>query len=246
MNAIWYKNICYFRHNKSELFMQLINSAIQICPIYIMIYSNHSNNKENYYVIFSYLIACLILDIAIGVCFEYYREIIANKNVDLILADVDKIKYAFTQGLFYLILNLWILIIVAIGIFSLNPFEMDFSISIINICLLIISNIFFVCSLCVISAGLAFLIDKTKVFSIGSLVCNVMLIFSGCYASINEFPVFSYFLFYFNPFYYYVNLTQYFLLGTTLRNNIYFMILGDFLLTTCLLYIGKKIQDKKK
>lgn len=243
MSAIIYRNILYFKHNITELVMQIINSFIQICPIYFMVYVNH-NNKQNYYIIVSYLIACFILDIAMGVCFEYYKEIISNKNVDLVLAGVGKMKYAFSQGIVYLVINSWIIILVAILVFKLNPFEFQIEFSFTNIFLLILSNILFVCSLCIVSAGLAILIDKTKLFSIGALVCNFMLLFSGCYTPINKFPAVIHFLFYINPFYYYTSIIQSILLNGNWKNDNFLLILGDICVTLFLFLISKLLIDK--
>lgn len=185
-------------------------------PIYFMLYSNTSDNKTNYYVIFSYLIACLILNIAVGVCFEYYKEIIKKSNVDFKLVGVGKLQFAFAQGIYYFILNSWVIILDLIILFYLKPFDLKNYFAVIDLFYFLSFNCLFLVAVCGVSSFLAYFVEKTKIFSVGSLFCNFMLIFSGSYTPMQFFPPQSYILFYINPFYYYVNGLQSIVFGTDL------------------------------
>ncbi|MDY6035795.1 MAG: ABC transporter permease [Bulleidia sp.] len=242
MKAIIYKIFCYYKRNISELILQIISSLIGVLPIYWMLQNDGLNRSEMQVVVFSYLIAYFISNVMIGVCFEYYRDYLLINNVDLYLSKVSKFQYILIYSIFYVLMNGWIVFVVYTGLFGVNLFAILVSLSMTASLFLIIMTALFIVFLCTVSILLAKIIDRTKMFSMGSLVIGVMLLLSGCYTPLLRVEGWYRVLYYLNPFYYFVGSLQHVLFGIALPMNSGLFVVCNILLLVGYLFIAKLLK----
>jgi len=225
MKAILLKNYYFYRRNYSEIISQIISSILQITPIFYMLTSEELISNDLFYVVVNYLLACCILNIAVGVSFEYFREIIQEKDIDLKLAGTPNSIYALSQTIFYFIMNVIIfLITIFIFILVINV-DMNFKFSIFKFLGFAFGTFLFIINLISLTTALSFVVKKTKMFSFSSMICNFLLILSGCYNSINSFWSGLRILSYLNPFTYFVCIIKNFIFNENLilSNNKFYL-----------------------
>lgn len=244
MIAIGYKIFSYYKRNLSELIMQIISSLVGILPVYWMLVSENLAVTQMRILIFSYLMSFFISNVVIGVCFDYYRDYIMMENVDLLMSKVSKTKYIFTYSIFHLLLNVWIAFVVFTMLFKDNLISEISHLNMQNIGFLMSIIVMFITLLGLLSIMLAKVIDYTKVFSMGSLIVGILLLFSGCYTPFMVLNKWQSILFFINPFFYFTRSVQYVLFGLPLplRTDLFF-ICNVFLVS--ILYLGTTFVSNK-
>ncbi|MEG0408565.1 MAG: hypothetical protein RR623_06790 [Bacilli bacterium] len=202
MSSILLKNYYYFRHNKSELLMLLLTSFLEILPLYLMGIGNQILTETIWFMLVSYVFACFVLNVSVSICFEYFKELDGDKYYHFTLSNVKLIQFSFAQVLFFSFLYsiIFSLTIIFFGFFLNINFNLKFDIlfifKLIFISLVLISN------LTALNKFLIILVRKVNNFSVAAMMCNLLMIVSGCFSNAMNFNIFLRIFNYFNPYFY--------------------------------------------
>lgn len=244
MIAILLKNYYFYRRNMGEFIMQLVTSLIEITPIYLMMLSKNVSYISCYEILTNYLLALCILNVVVNVSYEYYKEIIKEDAVDFKLAKISRFKYAFCQTIFYSGINMSLFLVVQLLIRQILPIKILLPFNIASFILLLFSTILFFIWVVSLNSFLAIIVEKTKLFSMSSLICNILIVISGCYNPVTEFTGLVKYISYINPLTYFVNFIKYFFCGSDLlMNNVIFF--SAFTALTLIYLVTFYILQKK-
>lgn len=236
MRGIFLKNYYFYKRNFTEIISQFVMSLLQVLPIYLMLVNQNVSLLDRGGAVLNYLLACCILNVIVGVNFEYYREIVQGKDIELKLAGISNFQYALAQTIFYVILNIFIFLLSLFVVFKFYQIGLFTELNLITYFELIIYLLVFIFNCVSINSVLVMIVKKTSRFSFSSLVCNILLILSGCYNHIDQFQMGIKILCYLNPFTYFVSYIKSMIGLDVFSFNIYTNIFL-YICTSLLLYL---------
>lgn len=246
MIGLFFRNFYLYKHNKSEFATQSLLNIFQLLPLYFMLLFFYEEKKiiNIDSTLLLYLITLFIINVTVEVNFHYNLDLLHNKAIEITLSGISKMQYILVQTSFSILINIVVCLIPNILLLSLYDTCLRLC-NVFDFVKLLIVFILLILNVIDLNIILIHIVKKSGVFSYSTLITTMLLIISGAYNKIENFPVAIQFVSYLSPYTYFFLYIKHCFYNNALPFNS-FMFFIVYLLITIIYHFTLKITIQQK